>query len=203
METRIKEILTGLILGDGHLTRFHGMSNRSRLEVKGDNKYLSYLRWLHTELQPLGVSDLRPKKNYHQHRFYTKAHKEIGVLRKLFYPHVRKSIPKNIKELLHSPLSLAVWYQDDGTLDCRSKYHYNALFATHCFLYDECAALADALRENFDLNVRVCKCRMRGKLYFRLYVCSQSMNRFIDLVAPYINSCFAYKIRKLSSQQQR
>lgn len=198
MKARIKAILIGLILGDGYLTPFHGSSNRSSIDIKGDNKYLSYLQWLHTELAPLGVSELKPKKNYHQHRFYTKRSREIGELRELFYPSGKKIIPPNIKTLLHEPLTLAVWYQDDGTLDCRDKYHYNALFATHCFSFNECAALANSLRENFNLDVRVCKCRMRGKLRFRLYITSASMETFISIVTPYINPCFAYKIRKIN-----
>ena len=198
MNEKIKQILIGLTLGDGHLASFVGRSRRSRMEVKGDDKGLSYLQWLHKELKPLGVSDLKPKRNYHQHRFYTKATEEIGKLRALFYPKGQKIVPKDIKTLLISPLTLAVWYQDDGTLDCRSKDHYNALFATHCFSYSDCKLLADTLKENFQIDVRVYRCLMRGKLRFRLYVASISMDRFIGLVKPHINTCFAYKIRKFN-----
>lgn len=133
MNEKIKAILIGLTLGDGYLTPFVGASRRSRMEIKGDNKNLSYLRWLHSQLKPIGVSDLKPKRNYHQHRFYTKTTKETGKLRELFYPSGQKIIPRSIKKLLKNPLSLAVWYQDDGSLDYRSKYHYNAMFATYCF----------------------------------------------------------------------
>ena len=204
MDERTKQILLGLMLGDGHFTAFYGRSATSALDMKADSRYLPYLQWLHRELAPIGVSELRPKKNYHQHRFYTKRTKEIGELRALFYPEGKKIIPDEIKKLLKSPLSLAVWYQDDGTLDCRDKYHYNALFATHCFSFDECRLLADTLKENFELDVRVAKCRMRNVLRYRLYVVSKSMDRFMELITPYINSCFTYKIRKSSdSQQQR
>jgi len=191
-------ILIGLILGDGYLTPFVGRSHRSRIEIKGDNKNLSYLRWLHSQLKPVGVSSLKPKKNYHQHRFYTKTIEEIGELRKLFYPNWRKIVPRNIKKLLKSPLSLAIWYQDDGNLDCRSKYHYNASFATYCFSFSDCKLLAEALRKNFNLDARVCKCQMRGKIRYRLYITSLSMSYFIGLVKPYMNSCFKYKIRKFN-----
>src|SRR3989338_1094290 len=186
MDKKIKAILIGVILGDGYLTSFKGESRRSRLDMKGDNKNLTYLEWLHKELQSLGVSDLKPKKNYHQHRFYTKTTREIGELRNLFYPSGKKIIPHHIKKLLRNPLTLAIWYQDDGTLDCRSKYHYNAMFATYCFSFSECELLAKALRENFNLDVRVCKCRMRGKIRPRLYITSSSMGRFMGLVKPYI-----------------
>lgn len=203
MSEEIRSILVGLILGDGYLTKFYGLSRKSRLDVKGDDKCLEYLRWLHRKLRPLGVSDLKSKKNYHQHRFYTRATKEIGELREIFYPNGEKVIPEDIADYLKDPLTLAVWYQDDGTLDCRSKYHYNALFATHCFSLRECRLLAKALGENFSLDVRVCRCKMRGKIRYRLYITSKSMTRFISLVKPFIAPCFNYKVRKLSSQQQR
>ncbi len=197
MSEKLKDILIGLILGDGHLTEFSGQSRKSSLLMKSDNKTLPYLQWLHQELQPLGVSELTPKKNYHQHYFRTKWNEEIGKLRSLFYPEGKKIIPRNIKELLVRPITLAIWYQDDGTLDARSKYHYNALFATHCFSFNECVLLAETLRTNFDLDVSVCKCQMRGKIRYRLYVKSKSMKRFIDLVKPFVNPSFEYKIRNL------
>jgi len=198
MNEKIKAIFVGLILGDGYLTPFVGRSRQSRIEVKGDNKNLPYLKWLHLQLEPIGVSDLKPKKNYHQHRFYTKTTEEIGELRKLFYPNGQKIVPWNIKKFLKDPLSLAVWYQDDGTLDCRSKYHYNALFATHCFSFSDCKLLVKTLSKNFNLDVRVCKCQMRGKINYRLYITSSSMAHFISLIKPYINPCFEYKIRKFN-----
>lgn len=196
MTKRIKSILVGLALGDAYFTPFAGKSRGSRVDIKGDNKSLLYLRWLHSELEPLGVSELRPKKNYHQHRFYTKTSEEVGELRATFYPRGKKIIPRSIKQLLCSSLTLAVWYQDDGTLDYRKKDHYNALFATHCFSFSDCGLLAETLRENFALDVRVYKCRMRRKLRFRLYIASSSMERFMGLVRPYILPCFSYKVRE-------
>lgn len=198
MNEETKAILIGLILGDGYLTPFIDASSRSQMEIKGDNKSLSYLKWLHSRLEPMGVSDLKPKKNYHQHRFYTKTTEEIGKLRKLFYPRGQKTVPRNIKKLLKNLLSLAVWYQDDGTLDCRSKYHYNASFATYCFSFSDCKLLAEALRENFNLDARVCKCQMRGKIRYRLYITSSSMSHFISLIKSYVNPCFEYKIREFN-----
>ena len=149
-------------------------------------------------MSPLGVSELKPKKNYHQHRFYTKTTEELGKLRQLFYPRGRKIVPADIKQLLKDKLTLAVLYQDDGTLDCRRKEHYNALFATHCFSHSDCQLLARTLQDNFNLDVRVCKCRMRGKLRFRLYITSKSMEHFIGLVESHVIPCFRYKIRRFN-----
>ncbi len=203
MDERVKIILIGLILGDGYLTPCYGQSHRSKLDMKGDNKNLSYLKWLHGELQSLGPSELKPKKGYHQHRFYTATNDGIGDLRELFYRNGKKIIPENITEILTDPLSIAVWYQDDGSLDYRSKYHFNSVFATHCFSFNECKLLVKTLEQNFGLDVRVSKCTMRGFLRYKLYVTSGSMERFIQIIEPFVRSCFAYKIRKPFSQQPR
>jgi hypothetical protein len=197
MNELIKDILIGLILGDAHLTRFHGESRNSSLEIKYDDKYLSYLNWLHGQLKPLDLSPIRPKKDYHQHLFRTRSREDIGELRSIFYPNGIKIVPSIIKDFLIRPMTLAVWYMDDGTLDRRSKYHYNSLFATHCFSFNENVLLAETLKENFDLDVSVCKCQMRGKLNYRLYVRSKSMYRFIELIKPHINTSLLYKIREM------
>ena len=201
---RAKAILIGTILGDGYLTTPSGRSQKSSLDIKVAEEKVAYLEWMRRELLAIGVSELKQRKDNQQYRFVTRRSLEIGQLRKTFYPNGKKAIPKNIDQLLSSPLTLAVWYQDDGTLDCRDRYHYNALFATHCFSFHDCELLTSALRKNFKLDVRVCRCQMRGKVNYRLYVVSKSMDDFIGLIRPYIQPCFQYKIRSLPvSQQQR
>lgn len=201
MNKRTQSIIIGSILGDGYLTELT-VRGKSRLWLKYDDRYLSYLQWLHQELKPIGVGMIKGKKGYHQHQFLTDSSLEIGELKKLFYPNNKKAIPKNIGQFLGDPISLAIWYMDDGTLDQREKYHYNALFATHGFSLEGCVRLAKVLKNNFQLKASVCRCLMRGKLRYRIYLWSQSMNRFMDLVEPFILPCFAHKIRK-SRQQQR
>lgn len=204
MTKKVREILIGTTLGDGHLMSFLGKNQTSGLDIKMEEGKLQYLQWLHRELSALGVSELKQRKDNRQYRFTTQRDEEVGKLRKLFYPQGKKLIPTSISQLLVSTLTLAVWYQEDGTLDCRDKYHYNALFATHCFSHHDCELLASVLQKNFGLDVRVCRCQMRGKVNYRLYVTSKSMERFIGLVKPYIQPCFEYKIRSLKvSQQQR
>lgn len=197
MTKQTEAMLVGLILGDGYLSESRRKDRKtSYLDLKYDEKYLGYLRWIHGEIQELNPSEIKKKKDFHQYRFYTEAREDIGSLRNIFYPNNVKIIPKNIIEYLKDPLSLAIWYQDDGTLDFRDKYHANSLFATHCLSKTDCERLADTLRIIYSLDVRVCRCQMRGKLYFRLYVTSKSMQRFMDIIDPYIQECFQYKLLK-------
>lgn len=195
MKKRVKNILVGSLLGDGWL---HGLSptQKSSFHLKCNNKSIGYLDWVRNELDELNPSDLKSIEKYSQHHFYTQSSTDIGEFRKLFYPHEgKKIVPPNIKELLTDPLSLAIWYQDDGTLDFRSKYHRNSLFATHCFSFEDCTLLKETLQENFGIKVSVCKCQMRGKMYYRLYVYSESMNCFVKTIRPHIHKNYTYKIR--------
>ena len=195
MKKQVQNIIVGSLLGDGWL-RGISPTEKSAFYAKCNDKSIGYLKWLQKELGELKPYPLKNIERYSQHFFYTPLRADIGKLRKLFYPDEgKKIVPPSIKELLTDPVSLAVWYQDDGTLDFRSKYHRNALFATHCFSFEDCNLLKETLQENFGIKVSVCKCQMRGKMYYRLYVFSESMKSFVETIRPYIHKNYAYKIR--------
>lgn len=195
MERKVQHIVVGSLLGDGWLEPIRSRTGTSIYHVKYDDKSFGYLTWLRQQVLELNPSSLKQKPNYTQHYFYTQARKDIGDLRRIFYPKEGiKRVPENIEELLVDPVALAVWYQDDGTLDRRLKYHWNARIATYCFPYDDCVRLQKTLKNNFNVNVSVCRCQMRGTVYYQLYILSTSMNRFIELIRPYIHKEFAYKI---------
>lgn len=198
MNLHTRNIIVGSLLGDGWLTGI-STTGKSNYYVKYNDKSIKYLKWLRKELVELKPSDLKATPKYFQHYFYTQYSKELGGFRKLFYLNEgRKRVPKNIAELLIDPISLAIWYQDDGTLDRRFKYHWNVRIATYCFPPEDCALLSKIVRLNFGIETSVCRCQMRGKLYYQLYVLSKSMDRFIETVKPYMHSDYAYKIFRLN-----
>jgi len=144
------------------------------------------------------LNKILPKKGYELYRFCSKPDKTLGRLRKEFYSEKngKKIIPSNIEELLKDPIILAVWYMDDGTLDIRSGYHFNASIATYCFTFEECDILTKVLKKNFGVDASVNKTTMRGKVYPRIYIKSKSMIDFIKIVEPHIHPIFNYKIGK-------
>lgn len=208
MESRTRSILAGSLLGDGWLDPI-SKTGKSSYRAKYNDKSIGYLKWLRNQVSELKPTELKPIEKYSQHYFFTKYSRDLGEFRKLFYPKEgKKRVPKNISEFLGDPISLAIWYQDDGTLDCRSKYHWNVRMATYCFPYEDCVILAKTVKRHFNIEMSVCRCTMRGKVYYQLYVLSKSMKRFIETVRPYIHSDFAYKINSLNKpkndgQQQR
>lgn len=199
MDNTCRSILIGSVLGDGHLTKIVTLNGTSSLYLKYSPQYYEYLLWLYNLLEDIKPGKVGHRKNG-QSQFFTKKSQNLGNYRKLFYPKGIKIVPKNIKSLLTDPLSLAIWYMDDGTLDFRELYHCNVLFATYNFTFQECKLLVDVLKENFDIKSSVTKCTMRGKVYPRLYIWSKSTHRFLDLVEPYVRqlSCMSHKMIKPS-----
>ena len=189
------QVVIGSILGDGNLKYYSRTKQFSQLYVSQHSSKLPYLEWLHSKLSSgFEVYPIKPKKGYEQHYFITKPNKIFGLLRLKFYPKGKKQIPSDIESLLKYPISLAVWYMDDGNLDKRYKYHCNATLATYGFSFGECRRLTKVLKKNFGISSSVNRNTMRGKVYPRLYIKSESMNRFVSIIKPYIQPVFNYKI---------
>ena len=191
---RQKEIIIGNILGDGSLefNGFHG----TRLQIKQSLKYRDYVFWLYDQLKNLCNSSPKQRKDY-QWYFSTKYLTELTSLRKIFYPNDQKVIPKNISKLLISPLSLAIWYMDDGSLYWRPKEHNGFRLYTNCFLVDDVHQLKNTLYNNFGVESTVQSTSCRGKKYPRLYIGVKGRDRFLSLIKPYILNCFSYKLPPL------
>lgn len=195
METKVKNVVVGSLLGDGWLDPISPNKRTSRFRVKYKDSSLGYLSWIREQVLDLNPCEIKPIARYSQHTFYTRSSPDLGELRTKFYPKEgEKRIPKDISTLLKDPTSLAIWYQDDGTLDRRSKYHWNSRIATYCFPYEDCTHLKEVLLKNFGIEVSVCRNKMRNKVYFELYVLSKSMELFIETVRPFIHKDFEYKI---------
>ena len=189
------QIAVGSVLGDGFLHRLSKRKLTSQLYISQRDSKFPYLEWLHSELgKGIKMNPIKPKTGYQQHWFMSKPDQRLGYLKSKFYFNRKKIIPSNIKELLNNERSLAVWYMDDGNLDKRSKYHYNSTIATYCFSFKECKILTEVFKENFGIKTSVNETKMRGKVYPRLYIWSESMDRFISLVKLFIHPVFNYKI---------
>lgn len=197
MDSTAKSIIIGSILGDGYISKPTKFKKTCYMEFKYSDKYFEYLKWLHSSFKSCDPGIFSSHQNG-QHKFVLSYSKELGKLRELFYREGRKVVPSNIDELLTNPLSLAIWYMDDGTLDNRKKYHLNAMLATYSFTFQECKLLMDTLQSNFGVKSSVTRCQMRGKVYPRLYIWAKDTIKFLDLVRPYILPCFEYKVTPVS-----
>ena len=192
MTERQHQIALGALLGDAWI-------DKDRLRLKQCDRYKEYVFWLYEELQDLCLSPPKQRKDNLQWYFQTRKNEEIIKYRKIFYRNAKKIIPQEIGKLLIHPLSLAVWFMDDGTLDWRIKDHYAFRLATYCFTLDECNQLVDTLENNFGVSASVQTTLMRGKRLPRIHIGKEGRENFRKLISPYLVHCFSYKLPSIIS----
>jgi hypothetical protein len=191
---RQKEIVIGIILGDGFLQKTGKRNARLRLEHSLKQK--DYIFWKYSELKNMMQSEpklmrrFNPvyKKSYSYYRCQSLSSPEFGRLRRRFYQEGRKVIPKDIAAIFKSPLSLAVWYMDDGYLYTRDKSAYIYLSK---YTQQEIERLALALEKNFSLKPTIL---LKKKKYPCLYFNVEETKKLMEIIRPHIIPFFQYKL---------
>ena len=186
------DILTGLMLGDGHL-EFDGYRG-ARLQVKQSEEKKEYVFWLYSQFADITRTPPQQRRDTRQWYFGTRFFENLEDLRRIFYTNRKKILPPNITELIKSPLTLAVWFMDDGGLDYRAKSHYAYHIATDSFTESEVRKLQTILLKRFGITAKTYLSLCRGKRYPKLYVGREGRDRFTETVAPHLLSCFRYKL---------
>lgn len=189
---RQQDILIGTLLGDGCL-EVNGKNVRLKIDHSIDQKQLT--DWMFDEFKEfttktpylLDQFDGRTNKFYHHYRFSTINTSALKKFYLKFYYLKRKVVPKNIQRLLMSPLSLAVWYMDDGfrRRDCNGLY-----LCTSAFTSEEQLLLIGVLKMNFSLEAKVHYAAGNA----RIYIPASSAKRFCLLVKDFIVPDLSYKL---------
>lgn len=190
LTARQEDILVGKLLGDGCLEQ-NGRFVRLRIDHGAIQE--KYVLWLYEEFQSMAnkpykisVVDKRNSHVYDHWRFTTNSLPVLDKWRKLFYLGGKKIVPKNIHTLL-TPLSLAIWYMDDGfrRSDCRGLY-----LCTSAYTQGEQYLLQDALRRRFSIQTALHYARKN----VRIYIPSSQVDKFCNIVQSYMLSIFQYKL---------
>ena len=152
-----KEILTGLMLGDGHL-ELHKNGKNASLRITRKSEDESYIDYHVNIFSNLGakrsdgqVKDKRTNKIYLRTMLHTSVHSILTQWHKVWYRRGKKIIPKNLKL---TPLTLATWFADDGSLTIK-KRQYNAKLATHGFTKQEVILLKKQLLSQLNLCFKI------------------------------------------------
>ena len=180
--SRQLEILVGCLLGDGYI------HPRGQIQIAQSSKCSSYVMWKYRELKSLSYGlptkvkrfDQRYGKVYSQSRFWLRQY--FRPWRELFYPQGKKVFPEAF-EGVTTPLSLAVWFMDDGNY----SEGRNVKIATDGFDLGNREKLRSLLLRKFNIKSTLHK---SGKLR----ISSVSLTRFFKLVRPFIHSSMRYKI---------
>jgi recombination protein RecA len=129
---RQKDIALGSLLGDAYL---RPSGNSCALSFAHGEKQRAYLEWKLSEFENFVATKqfYSHETNFHGNAptssFSTISHPYLSELRALCYPGGEKHVSLEWLNLL-SPLSLAVWYMDDGFLNRR---YGTVVLCTNCF----------------------------------------------------------------------
>lgn len=183
-----KAVLIGTLLGDGSLNlrgKYH------RLHIKHSIKqkfFVDYKREIFSNITNMSARIFYQKVNNKEYgfcEFVTLTHPEFTKFHRTFYLNNKKVVPDNINELLVNPLSVTVWFMDDGAAE-----YAGLSLQTHSFELNEVEKLRDCLQKNFSIKAKI---RLNKGRYV-IYIPKVYLNRFIDLVSNYILKEFNYKL---------
>lgn len=183
-----RSVLVGTILGDGGIQL---KGNDARLHIKHAASQLAlveYKRLIFDNISTMNVrafSQYVGKSNYKFAEFVTLTHPVFLEYYRLFYPIHKKTVPKNIIQLLCDPLSLAVWIMDDGSAE-----YAGLSIQTHSFEEAEVDLLRNAVENNFGIKTG----RRLNKGKWIMYFPKSSMPRLRELVGNLVLKEFTYKL---------
>lgn len=192
LTTKQKEILVGIILGDGHLeTQNSGITYR--LKVEHSIKQKEYVDYLYQIFKEFTISPLKERtrislgKELKSYGFTTISSGIFRFYGQQFYHNGKKVMPKIISKMF-SPKSLAMWFMDDGSY--KSVHHRTYIIHANCYTKDELELIKSVFEKKFGIKVGIHKQYSQ----WRLYVYSESAQLFKKIIEPYILPSLRYKL---------
>ncbi len=174
-----RELLIGTILGDAYITLL------GKIRIEHSVKQREYVSWKYKQLKNIAYQ-AQPKEIVHKNRkgnaypaLYFLLRQYFRPWRAIFYKERQKIFPKG---LLLQPLSLAVWYMDDG---CWTGT--KCVISTESFKGEYAEHMQQSLYMQYGIETVVGK---NGKMVIR----KKSHETFFRLIEPYIIPCMRYKL---------
>lgn len=188
LSKRTKEIILGSLLGDGSL-RIHPRYQNARFSFRHSVKQKEYFFWKVNQLREISGPKniwLQGQKGHDgwgqkKWRYQSKALASLTQLYHLTCKKDRKNIRRKWLNQL-SPLSLAIWWLDDGSLVSDSR---QGVLCTDSFSQKEVKILAKYLKNVWQIKTSISQIGKTGR--FRLWIRStENLQRFLRLILPHI-----------------
>lgn len=179
-----EQILTGLLLGDGNYSKCQRCIEFSHTEDKEE-----YIDWILKSLGRVGGNKQKVRISGYGSRILparTISCFEIEKFTSLFFKDDKKYIPK---ELLLSPISLAVIYMDDGSLQKNKNCKERGTIAFNDYDEESVDNFLKALKTQ--LNIEGVKFYSKG---WNVRINTRDFEKMQMLISPYICQCMKYKI---------
>jgi len=192
-------IILGHMLGDVSLKH---NSNTKQTCIKFEWGKQAYADYVYGLLKPYILSPPRvqTRKNASgnlvtTYCFQTISHRSFNVFYDLFIVEGKKTVIKGLIKNYLTPLALATWYMDDGSLtDYRSGHGQGVQLHTQGFTKEAVEQMVTELNDKYQFN-----CWMRLVKKGRLpIIClpSESYSLFYEIVKDYVDSSMIHKLPK-------
>lgn len=204
----IMQYVYGMYLGDGsisfdkRLTKTNKQALSPRLSYTQGEAHLNYITWLRNVFdseKKLYFNDNK-KSTYSGNPVY-KFFVEIDeTISKFLYEdgvinnHQETMVTKQLCDRL-TPISLAIWYMDDGTLKySKPSNSYTIELSTNAFDRKENDLLVNCLTKKFKIE-HVSLRYDRNKGYFSICIGSKGVDQFLNIISKYIHPDMRYKLK--------
>ena len=117
-----KSVVVGSLLGDGYIRQVLGRKD-AFLEINHSTAQRAYVDWKYDIFANVSRSAPKERKGNGgriAYRFTTRQMPEMTDLMRLWYREGKKTVPAG---LVLDPITLAIWYMDDGSM-CRESDVY-------------------------------------------------------------------------------
>lgn len=181
-----QQILDGLLLGDGYLTRYR-RNAYFRLKVITKSwtnlvKQILPFQWGKDGY----TKELKEKNKHHYSIYYCITLSDIFLTKQYnrWYPNNKKIVPKDIKI---TPLLLKHWFYGDGSsYKVKNKNSVSIKLSTDGFTLVECRFLVQKLRESIGITFKTYKHNNNSKNRGYVLIISDvnSIKRFFQYIGP-------------------
>lgn len=195
IDSYTKEILLGILLGDGSLSSKYGVHNGA-VDFGHSIKQKEYFEET-VRLLGEGNTNVYKRISGYGSEILVGHYKTNPEFKEIVKKHCirdgKKYVTKEWANML-TPISLAFWYMDDGSIsnaddpNVRPTIH----IATNGFSYEECENLVEMLQNKFNIVAEIrTKSTYKGNT---LYMNTENADKFTSLIAPYICEGMKYKL---------
>ena len=186
------EVVRGALMGDGALSktrRSDFMDSGIRFRMGHGTAQADYLDWKASLFGNIPMSRTVNEKGACFADLTPLV--ELAELRREVYIGDKKELSWDYLKRL-TPLSLAIWFQDDGHLDVRDEYGTSARIqiCVQAMAPETRERLVHYLRDTWDLDVRLTS--IRGKAI--IVLSKLAAEEFQQIVAPYVHPSMDYKL---------
>lgn len=177
-------ILVGSLLGDGTL-RKQGTRTNALFEVNHCFEAKAYVDWKYSFFRAFVRTPPKSRKGNGRrvaYRFTTRSLTVFTEMFMRFYEGTTKVIPHDLDL---NPVTLAVWFMDDGSRN-RNSFYLN----TQQFCMKDQILLQERLHVEYGIDSTL----NRDKHYWRIRIRTDSAERLRSYVRPFLHEYFQYKL---------